>query len=98
MKITYYGHSCFGVEAGGKMLLFDPFITPNELAKDINVEAIKADYIFISHGHEDHIFDAVSIAIRTNATVVSNWEIVAWLGKKGVSKGHPMNLGGSWMF
>ena len=76
MKVTYYGHSCFGVEVSGKNLLFDPFISGNELAKNIDVTKLKADYILISHGHEDHLADAASIAKRTNATVVSNYEIV----------------------
>jgi L-ascorbate metabolism protein UlaG (beta-lactamase superfamily) len=98
MKITYYGHSCFSLEINGKHLLFDPFISPNEFAKDIDVNAIKADYILISHGHEDHISDAVSIAKRTGATVISNWEIVQWLQKQGVSNAHPMNIGGHWFF
>lgn len=70
MNITYYGHSCFGVEINGKNLLFDPFISPNELAKNININTIKADYILISHGHEDHIADAEAIAKRTGAKVI----------------------------
>ncbi|MBN8693660.1 MAG: metal-dependent hydrolase [Bacteroidetes bacterium] len=94
MNITYYGHSCFGVEVKGKHLLFDPFISPNELAKNINVNTVKADYILISHGHEDHIADAVSIAKRTNAKVICNWEIYVWLNKQGVENIHPMNIGG----
>ena len=98
MKITFYGHSCFSLEINGKHLLFDPFITPNELAKDIDVSKIKADFILISHGHEDHIADAVSIAKRTGATVISNWEIVQWLQKQGVNNTHPMNIGGHWFF
>lgn len=98
MKITYYGHSCFSVEVSGKTILFDPFITPNELAAGIDVDGIAADYILISHGHEDHIADAVRIAKRTGAIVVSNWEIVQWLGKQGITKTHPMNIGGHWFF
>lgn len=94
MNITYYGHSCFGVEVNGKHLLFDPFISPNELAKNINVNTVKADYILISHGHEDHIADAVAIAKRTNAKVICNWEIYVWLNKQGVENIHPMNIGG----
>lgn len=94
MNITYYGHSCFGVEVNGKHLLFDPFISPNELAKNINVNSVKADYILISHGHEDHIADAVAIAKRTNAKVICNWEIYVWLNKQGVENIHPMNIGG----
>lgn len=94
MNITYYGHSCFGVEVNDKHLLFDPFISPNELAKNINVNNVKADYILISHGHEDHIADAVAIAKRTNAKVICNWEIYVWLNKQGVENIHPMNIGG----
>ncbi len=98
MNITYYGHSCFAVEVNGKTILFDPFITPNELAKSIDVNSIKADYILLSHGHEDHVADAISIAKRTGAKVISSWEIQSWLNKNGVSNTHPMNTGGKWMF
>src|SRR3990172_3083543 len=99
MRVTYYGHSCFGMEVFGKILLFDPFISPNELAKNIDVTKIIADYIFISHGHEDHLADGASIAKRTNATVVSNFEIATWLhAKQGVANHHPMNHGGKWKF
>lgn len=98
MNITYYGHSCFNVEINGKFILFDPFISPNELAKDIDIETIKADYILISHGHLDHIADAVQIAKRTGAKIISNWEITQWLDKQGVSNYHPMNIGGKWAF
>lgn len=94
MNITYYGHSCFGVEIKGRHLLFDPFISPNELAKDIDISKIKADFILISHGHEDHIADAVSLAKRSGAKVICNWEIFVWLGKQGVENVHPMNTGG----
>lgn len=98
MKITYYGHSCFGVEVNGKQLLFDPFITPNELAKEIDTTKIKADYILLSHGHEDHVADAVSIAKRTGAKVVCAFEIHTWLNNQGISNTHPMNVGGKWKF
>lgn len=98
MKITYYGHSCFSVEINGKHLLFDPFISPNELASHIDKDKIQADYILISHGHEDHIADAVSIAKRTNAMVVCNFEIFVWLQKQGVQNIHPMNTGGKKQF
>lgn len=94
MNITYYGHSCFGVEVGGKNLLFDPFITPNDLAKHIDINTIKADYILISHGHEDHIADVELIAKRSKAKIICNWEIYVWLGKKGIENIHPMNIGG----
>jgi len=98
MNFTYYGQSCFAIEVGGKHLLFDPFITGNELAKHIDSTQIKADYILVSHGHSDHVGDLISIARRTNATVISNFEIIEWCTQQGVSNGHPMNLGGSRRF
>ena len=98
MKLTFYGHACFSIELEGKTLLFDPFISPNELAKDIDINSIKADYIFISHGHEDHLADVEAIAKNNDSTIVSNFEIISWLGNKGLTKAHPMNHGGSWNF
>jgi L-ascorbate metabolism protein UlaG (beta-lactamase superfamily) len=98
MKFTYYGHSCFSVEIGNKTLLFDPYITPNELAKDIDISTIKADYILISHGHEDHIADVRKIVNKTSAKLISNFEIISWFSGKGISDSHPMNHGGSWNF
>jgi L-ascorbate metabolism protein UlaG (beta-lactamase superfamily) len=98
MKLTYYGHSCFGVEVDGKHLLFDPFITPNPKASSIDAKKVPADYILISHGHFDHIADAVEIAKRTGATVITNWEIAEWLGRQGVKNLHAMNLGGGYNF
>ena len=97
MKATYYGHSCFSVVVSHRTLLFDPFITGNELAKDIDVNKLPADYILISHAHEDHIGDAVAIAKRTGATVVSSYEIAMWCGSKG-TKIRPMNHGGAAKF
>ena len=98
MKVTYYGQSCFTLETAGKKLLFDPFITPNELAKDIDATNIKADYILVSHGHEDHTADLVDIAKRTGALVICSFEIMVWLNNKGVTNCHPMNIGGQRTF
>lgn len=98
MKITYYGHACFSAEVAGKRLLFDPFISGNELAKNIDVDQIEADYILVSHGHQDHTLDLVDIAQRTGAKVISNFEIINWLNAQGISNGHPMNHGGKWAF
>lgn len=98
IKLNYFGQSCFLLDINGTKILFDPFITPNELAKDIDVEQINCHYILVSHGHEDHVADLVSIAKRTKAKVVSSFEIIEWLKKQGVDNGHPMNLGGSWQF
>lgn len=94
MKFTYFGHSCFLLEAGGKKLLFDPFITPNPLAASVIVADIQADYMLISHGHADHIADAVALQRQTGALVIANWEICGWLGRQGIDHAHPMNSGG----
>jgi len=96
MKITYYGHSCFSLEINGKRLVFDPYISPNHDARQILVEEIKADYVLLSHGHEDHIADAETILKNTGATLVANYEVCQWFEKKGVEKIHPMNIGGSY--
>lgn len=94
MKFTFYGHACFAIETGGKKLLFDPFISGNELAAGIvDIEKIEADYILISHGHLDHIADLVSIAQRTNAKVIAAAEIAGWAEKNGLNNVHPMNFG-----
>lgn len=98
MKITYYGHSCFRLEINGKHLLFDPYISPNEKAAGIDINTIPADYILISHGHFDHTNDAVAIAKRSGAMVISNWEITQWIKGQGITNIHPMNIGGHWFF
>lgn len=100
MKLTYFGHSCFSVETMGAVLLFDPFVTYNELAKQkgITADSLKADYILISHGHQDHVADAVSVAARTGATVICAWEIMGWFNDQGIENVHPMNTGGKKTF
>ena len=98
MQLTFFGHACFLVEANGYKLLFDPFITPNELAKDIDVNTIEADFIFVSHAHGDHIADLVSIGKRTGAKVICAPDISQWLNKNGLDNVHGMNIGGSFAF
>jgi L-ascorbate metabolism protein UlaG (beta-lactamase superfamily) len=82
----------------GKVLLFDPFISGNELARGVDVQRIAADLILLSHGHADHVADAESIAKRTGATIVSNYEITQWFSQRGVPQVHPLNHGGSFRF
>ncbi|MEI9863932.1 MAG: metal-dependent hydrolase [Limisphaerales bacterium] len=98
MKLTYYGHSCFSIFAGGKTLLFDPFITPNQLAASVEVDKIPADYIFVSHAHDDHMEDAIRIAKRTGAKVLANWELYEWFNKNGLKNTYPINPGGQVVF
>ena len=98
MDLTYYGHSCFSVAVNEKILLFDPFISGNELAKNIDINTIDADYILLSHGHSDHVADVEAIARRTGATIIASYEVAMWFANKGLEKYHPMNTGGKRAF
>jgi L-ascorbate metabolism protein UlaG (beta-lactamase superfamily) len=98
IELTYLGHSSFLARIQNKHVLFDPFISPNPKASNIDTKSIVADYILLSHGHEDHVADAESIAKSNNAMIVSNYEIAVWFAQKGVEKYHPMNIGGSKQF
>jgi len=98
MEITYLGHSCFSIGVSNRTLLFDPFISGNPLAKHIDLKKIKADYILLSHGHGDHVADAIELARQTNATVIAASEITNWVMNHGITKTHAMNIGGHWMF
>jgi L-ascorbate metabolism protein UlaG (beta-lactamase superfamily) len=93
MKFTFYGHASFAVDIAGKTLLFDPFISPNPAASAIDIQQLSADYIFVSHGHTDHVADVVAIAQRTGAIVVGGVEAVNWLKDQGVPHIHEMNFG-----
>ncbi|MCR5889030.1 metal-dependent hydrolase [Hymenobacter sp. J193] len=95
MQLTYFGHSCFLLETGGSRLLFDPFIRPNPLAKDVDVDAIEADYLLLSHGHGDHVADAEEIGKRTGAALIGMFELANWFGARGLNARYGMNLGGT---
>lgn len=94
MRITYYGHACFSVRILETDLLFDPYITGNPLASHVQLDQVAVDYMFVSHGHEDHLSDAIYFARTKNVPLVSNWEICNWLAKQGICKIHAMNHGG----
>lgn len=96
MKFTYYGHSTFQLEAKGHTLLIDPFIGDNPHT-DAKPEDFSPDYIILTHAHGDHAGDTEAIAKRSDAMVISSFEIVNYYGAKDI-KGHPMNLGGSFAF
>jgi L-ascorbate metabolism protein UlaG (beta-lactamase superfamily) len=96
VRITYHGHSCFSIATGAARLLIDPFLTGNELA-DVSADEVDADYILVSHAHGDHLGDAVPIARRTGATIISNNEIYHYMTHQGVAA-HPMHIGGARQF
>lgn len=98
MKITFYGQNSLSIEVGGIHIIVDPFITGNDLSKDkVDIKQLKADYILVTHAHQDHTLDVEAIAKNTGATVVSNYEIANHYEVKDL-KVHPMNHGGSWEF
>lgn len=97
MKITYYGHSCVGIETAGKTLLADPFITGNPKAFNIDIQTINSDYLLLTHAHYDHISDVESIADRNGSTIICNHEMAIHFQEKGY-KCHEMNFGGSHEF
>ncbi len=93
-KITWYGHATIGIEtADGYKILVDPFFTGNPAAST-TADKVSADFIVVSHGHGDHVGDAIDIAKRLNIPIISNYEITNWLSAKGVEKVHPQHIGG----
>ena len=98
MKITYYGHNSLLIEILGNYIMVDPFISGNPLYKDkLDIKSLKADYILLTHAHQDHTLDVETIAKNTNAKIVSNYEIAMYYQEKGFNV-HPMNHGGNWKF
>ena len=97
MKLTFYGHACFLLQLNNARILFDPAMSMLQ-TQGVDAAKIEADYLMISHGHGDHIADAADIAKRTQATVVSNYEITTWLNNQGIDKTQPLNHGGKWEF
>jgi len=95
MKITFYGHACFRIEIEKTNIIIDPFISGNELASNIDISRIKADYILLTHAHQDHVLDVEVIAKNTSAIIVSNYEIAIYYQAKGF-KIHPVNHGGTY--
>jgi L-ascorbate metabolism protein UlaG (beta-lactamase superfamily) len=96
VRITFHGHACFSIESAAARLLFDPYLTGNAMA-DVKPEDVQADYILISHAHHDHLGDAVPIARRTGAAVVSNAEIARYMTEQGL-QAYGWHVGGARQF
>jgi L-ascorbate metabolism protein UlaG (beta-lactamase superfamily) len=96
VKVTYHGHSCIQVESDNVSLIIDPFLQGNPVAK-VSPNEIKVDYVLLTHGHNDHVGDAVQIAKQNDATVIAPFELATYLGWKGCQV-HPMHIGGAHSF
>lgn len=96
MKITWQGHSCFIVEAEGQSIIIDPFLNGNPTAR-IKPSQVKVNAVLVTHGHGDHLGDAVEISKQNNAPVIGTFELVNYCTSKGAT-GHPMHIGGSFRF
>jgi len=96
MQITWYGHSAFRLDFGGTAVLIDPFFSGNPAFVSDKAAAIKGvSQIVLTHGHADHVGDALDIARQNGATVTTNYDLCMWLAGKGLEKFNPMNTGGT---
>jgi L-ascorbate metabolism protein UlaG (beta-lactamase superfamily) len=96
LKVTFLGHSCVMASDGKNNIIIDPFLTGNPQAT-IKAKDIKVDYILATHGHGDHLGDAVEIAKRNNATIIAPNELAVYVSKQG-AKAHNMHIGGAYNF
>ena len=93
IELTWFGHAAMQLRIDGQRLLVDPYFTGNPAAST-TADKVGADFILISHGHDDHVGDAIDIARRTGARVISNVEIIDWFRKQGVTNTHAQQVGG----
>jgi L-ascorbate metabolism protein UlaG (beta-lactamase superfamily) len=94
-KLTWLGHATFRLETNGQTMYIDPWVMGNPSCPEQQKEVRKADVLLCTHGHFDHIGDAVAIAREHNPTVVGIFELATWMGKKGAKTVSPMNKGGA---
>ncbi len=98
MEIKFHGHSCFELSEGEARVLIDPFLKPNNPSAVASADDVAPTHIVISHGHADHMADAVRVAKANDAECVAVVEIANWLEEKGVEKVYDPNLGGTVRF
>jgi L-ascorbate metabolism protein UlaG (beta-lactamase superfamily) len=98
MEIKFHGQSCFELSEGETTVLTDPFLKPNNPVAVATADEVEPTHIAITHGHADHIADAVPVAKRTGAHCVAIVEVADWLGSQGVDVVSDPNLGGTVSF
>ena len=95
MEIKFHGQSCFELTDGATTVLTDPFLKPNNPVAVSTAEEVNATHVAISHGHADHLADAVAVLNRTGAEAIAIVELASWLGEQGVESVKDPNLGGT---
>ncbi len=95
-QARFLGHSCVTLTQGNHKLIIDPFLSGNP-SSPVKPQEIDVTHILITHGHGDHFGDALAIAKRTGATIISNFELASMCQRKGATA-HPMHIGGSHQF
>ncbi len=98
-RLHYHGHSTFTLTTDeGTRIIIDPWFDENPVS-DVKADEIEgADFILCTHGHFDHFADAIPLAKRTGATLVSTFEVVSFAQSKGVENAHPLHIGGGFEF
>ncbi len=95
VKITWHSHSTYTLDVDGTILVIDPFLDDNPTAK-VKAADLAADYVLLTHGHSDHVADALPLAKRTGAQIIANFEITNWVNAQGHANTHPQHIGGGW--
>ncbi len=95
MEIRYHGHACFELVDGDHHVVVDPFLKPNNPVAEVSADEVEATHILLTHGHADHIADAVPLAKRTGAHCIAMVELAKWLDAQGVDTTSDPNLGGT---
>ena len=98
MEIRYHGHSCFELSDGDTTLIVDPFLAPNNPKAELTADDVSVTHLALTHGHADHVADAVAVATRNNAQCVAMVEVANWLEMQGVENVSDPNLGGTVRF
>lgn len=98
ITVTWHGHATFSLDVNGTKIVVDPFFAGNNPVAEVSADEVEADFILQTHGHGDHISDTVSLATRTGALVIGNFEICNWINGQGHENTHALNTGGGYDF
>jgi L-ascorbate metabolism protein UlaG (beta-lactamase superfamily) len=95
MDIRFLGHATFELSEGDARILIDPFLAPNNPKATVSADDVDPTHVLLTHGHVDHVADAVTVAKRTGAHCVAMVELANWLGAQGVENVSDPNIGGT---